>query len=426
MHRRTNRRAGIPSAIVSAFLVVVLSISLSGCSALFIHQPPKSGEAGPGPECSSNLWPVVDIAWVVAHAAYAVMIIVFNSKEGFCGGGDSGSGEYCIQGYLASMPFLSMAAVHGLSAGVGFGRNSRCREARRAAIETVKIRSGENRYKAPKIRPPEIILKSKEPVAVEKDREQESEDLTVPMKFELPLIEERKAQAESLEDQLLEEEIKTLKLILERTEGPVKADLLFRLAERYLEKSIQLYEFEMKKYDAMLKNWEEDKNRHPDTPKPLANNRGSMVWLKAAFDIYRVILKYYKDYRRRDEVLFLYAYGLMKFGEKQEGVGTYRQLIEEHPESRFVADAYLALGEHLFDAGDYESAKKEYGKSGTYKGTKASYLAKYKLAWCYLKLGNKPEARAIMNIVAFKAKSEKLRSRASRELAAGMLGDGGL
>lgn len=397
--------------IFSAILAAVLAIGLSGCSMLFIHKPPEKPAPDQVPVCSTYLWPGLDIAWAAAHAAYAVGILVASADNGFCGVEASSSGSGCIKGYLLSVPFFTMAAIHGVSAGVGIGRNSKCREVRQGAVGLEKIGFGEDRYEAPKIKPPEIVLEEKKP-------EREPEDITGPMEFDLPMMEEREVRMKSLEEQLLEEEIKQLKEIGVIREGPAKADMLLKLAERYLEKYKQVYKKEMDEYDTKLKKWEAERSKNPDIPKPKPYNRGSKVWLRAAHDIFRVLLRNYQDYPRLDEVLFVFAYSLIKAGETQEGVERYRQLLDEFPKSRYVADTRLALGEHFFGAGDYESAKKEYEKSATYEGTKAAYLARYKLAWCYLRLGDKAMARAIMKSVAAEAKSEKLRDRARRELEA--------
>lgn len=149
--------------------------------------------------------------------------------------------------------------------------------------------------------------------------------------------------------------------------------------------------------------------------QPTKNNRGSKVWVKAAFDIYKVILNHYKNYPRRDEVLFVFAYSLMETGEKQEGVERYHQLIKGYS-SRYVSDAYLALGEHFFDTGDFLTAMKAYRRASKYKDSKAYFLAMYKLAWCHLRLGDNAVARELMKRVAAEAKTEKIRERAKREL----------
>jgi hypothetical protein len=73
-------------------------------------------------------------------------------------------------------------------------------------------------------------------------------------------VEEKKAGVATLEEQLLEAEIKQLKEIIQSTaDGPAKADLLFRLAERYYEKSRAQYFKEMQGYDKKVQDWMEER-----------------------------------------------------------------------------------------------------------------------------------------------------------------------
>jgi len=240
--------------------------------------------------------------------------------------------------------------------------------------------------------------------------EEEEEKLpTGPAKIKLPMVEEKKSAAATLEEQLLEAEIKQLKEIIQTTEGPAKADLLFRLAERYYEKSRAAYFGEMQEYDKAVQKWMEAREKNPNAPEPKINNRGSKVWTKAAMDIYRVILRNYKDYRRRDEVLFTMGYNLYETGEKSEGVKMYWELIKGFPESRFVPDAYLAMGEHYFNANDVFNAKKAYERALKFKTSKVYTFALYKLAWCDYNLGDYDHALEKFKQVVVEAEAERQR-----------------
>jgi tetratricopeptide (TPR) repeat protein len=137
--------------------------------------------------------------------------------------------------------------------------------------------------------------------------------------------------------------------------------------------------------------------------------RGSKVWTKAAMDIYRVILRNYKDYRRRDEVLFTMGYNLYETGEKPEGVKMYWELIKGFPESRFVPDAYLAMGEHYFNANDVFNAKKAYERALKFKTSKVYTFALYKLAWCDYNLGDYDRALEKFQQVVVEAEAERQR-----------------
>jgi tetratricopeptide (TPR) repeat protein len=212
---------------------------------------------------------------------------------------------------------------------------------------------------------------------------------TGPAKIKLPMVEEKKAAGASLEEQLLDEEINQLRDIIRTTsEGPTKADLLFRLAERYYEKARAIYYTEMQEYDKSVEAWVKEQEKNPDAKEPKLDSRKSQVYTKQAMDVYRIILGRYKDYRRRDEVLFTMGYNLYESGNKSEGVKMYWDLIKSHPDSRFVPDAYLAMGEHYFNANDVFNAKKAYERALTFKTSKVFAFALYKLGWCDYNLGD--------------------------------------
>ncbi|HUU02863.1 MAG TPA: tetratricopeptide repeat protein [Myxococcota bacterium] len=223
-----------------------------------------------------------------------------------------------------------------------------------------------------------------------KPRVVEEEEIPAgPAKIKLPMVEEKKAAGATLEEKLLDEEIKQLRDIIRTTsEGPTKADLLFRLAERYYEKARAIYYTEMQEYDNRVNKWQKELEKNPDATEPKIDNRKSQVYTKQAMDVYRIILGRYKNYHRRDEVLFTMGYNLYESGNKSEGVKMYWDLIKGHPESRFVSDAYLAMGEHFFNSNDVFNAKKAYEKALQFKTSKVYTFALYKLAWCDYNLGD--------------------------------------
>ncbi|MBN2493410.1 MAG: tetratricopeptide repeat protein [Deltaproteobacteria bacterium] len=220
------------------------------------------------------------------------------------------------------------------------------------------------------------------------EKKPEEEEPAGPAKIRLPMVEEKKAAGATLEEQLLDQEIEQLREIIQTTpDGPSKSDLLFRLAERYYEKARAIYFTEMQEYDKKVEKWMKKRETDPDAAEPKIDNRKSQVYTKQTMDIYRIILKKYKDYHRRDEVLFTMGYNLYESGNKSEGVKMYWELIKGHPDSRFVPDAYLAMGEHYFNNDDVFNAKKAYERALKFEGSKVYTFALYKLGWCDYNLG---------------------------------------
>ncbi len=300
--------------------------------------------------------------------------------------------------------FLSMFLLGSVApAQAGFQDGTLVAKAKKKKKKKKKKRRSKARRKAAKKAPAKKAVADKDQVS------------TGPAKIKLPMVEEKKAASATLEDRLLEEEIAQIRDIIRTTsEGPAKADLLFRLAERYYEKARSIYYQEMQDYDKAVEAWVRAQEKNPNAKEPKIDNRKSQVYTQQAMDVYRIILGRYRNYRRLDEVLFTMGYNLYESGKKAEGVKMYWDLIKTQPESRFVPDAYLAMGEHYFNANDVFNAKKAYERALKFKDSKVFVFALYKLAWCDYNLGDYDAS-----LVKFKQVIEL----AERESASGAGGD---
>jgi len=63
-------------------------------------------------------------------------------------------------------------------------------------------------------------------------------------------------------------------------------------------------------------------------------------------------------------------------------VRNYWELIKQYPQSIFIGDAYLAMGEHYFNDNQVLKARKAFLKALETKKPKTYSFALYKLAWC--------------------------------------------
>jgi tetratricopeptide (TPR) repeat protein len=85
-----------------------------------------------------------------------------------------------------------------------------------------------------------------------------------------------------------------------------------------------------------------------------------------------------------DTAVFTYAYTLQHAGHPQEARAAYERLLKDYPRSRFVADAYLALADDLFEAGRLAEAEVRYQKVLKFPDTPMYQYAQYKLGWVAL------------------------------------------
>ena len=221
----------------------------------------------------------------------------------------------------------------------------------------------------------------------------ESKARTGPAKYnenELAL-QERDSKA----DQKRDEEIEELEKLIPSQTGSTKADLLFQLSELWWEKSKYVYFTEMAKYEQEQQAFYDAQAKGTKGVKePKQSNRKSDLYRQQAIDLYNKILTDYPQYPRKDEVLFNLAYNMYDLGKKKEAVARYWELIRQYPDSRFVPDSYVQLGEHFFNSNDLERARKAYEKAIAFNIPQIYSFALYKLAWCDYNAGAYAESLA--------------------------------
>jgi tetratricopeptide (TPR) repeat protein len=100
-----------------------------------------------------------------------------------------------------------------------------------------------------------------------------------------------------------------------------------------------------------------------------------------AIGVYSRLVREFPSYARADEATFLMAHEYRELGEFDSMKETYEKLIETYPRSRYRAEAYLALGDHAFDANDLNKAERYYNLVLAAPVSHVHSLARYKLAW---------------------------------------------
>lgn len=221
------------------------------------------------------------------------------------------------------------------------------------------------------------------PKAAEKPADEELRT-TGPASLKVPMSVknfDNSAKADKRRDQAIEE----IKSLLPKVKGENKGELVFRLAELFWEKSRYIYGLEFKVFDETYQKWV-DEGRQGKEPKLESFIVESEAYKKQALSNYSYVLKNHPEYPRLDEVLYIMAYNEYDAGKKKQAVRNYSKLIKQYPKSEYVADSYLALGEHYFAANDLTKATKAYNKAykvGKKINKPGTYLyAQYKLAWC--------------------------------------------
>lgn len=231
-------------------------------------------------------------------------------------------------------------------------------------------------------------------IKVFKVKEEKKEvDKRAPVEFK-DIVPQKEVQA--LEK--LESAIDVIITLIEETEDddPQKPEYLARLAELYWDKS---YTYFMKAYsneimDAIANAREKGNKGEEDA---LIDKQNKLLelqehWQDESIKTYKVIIEKNPDYLNTDMVLYYLGYNLSSIGRNDEGIEYFIKLIRDFPQSHYVPDAFLNIGEYYFNNGDMKSALKIYEKVESFPKSTSYTMAVYKEGWAYYNLGKYSEA----------------------------------
>ena len=160
--------------------------------------------------------------------------------------------------------------------------------------------------------------------------------------------------------------IQSTKTLIDQSKGrPYLAELYLRLAELYIEKSRLIYFIR--------------KNQISDNLSGLKQLESKNLKIRA-IEIYQHILNEFPEFDHRDKALFFMAHEYRELGKMDEMVVNYRTIIKQYPQSQYVPECYLLLGDDFNNQGDIASAKKHYSAVLNYPQSPAIIIARYKLA----------------------------------------------
>jgi tetratricopeptide (TPR) repeat protein len=226
----------------------------------------------------------------------------------------------------------------------------------------------------------------------------------------------RTQQADAKRDEAIEE----LKKLIPKAPETRKAEMIFRLAELYWEKSKYRYGLEMDTYEQKYNDWSNGGQRG-DQPEIKDFIRESELIKQNALKLYEKVMTEHPTYERNDEVLFYLGYNEYEAGNKAKAVTHYWSLIKQFPNSKLVPDAYLQLGEHFFNDNNVDKARKAYERALASEVPRVYNYALYKLSWCDYNV--QEYAAGIKKLKEVIDKSEKATDTKSVQLKAEALGD---
>jgi cellulose synthase operon protein C len=212
------------------------------------------------------------------------------------------------------------------------------------------------------------------------------------------------------------EAIKLLREFLNgKPEGAARADGLFKLAELLWEDSRRVYLVNMDKYERALEKCKVE----PDTCKKAPVE--PRIDLSEAEKLYTTLLSDHPDFRRADLVLYLVGFAAKEDGREDQAMGRFKEVIERFPSSPLYGDAWMMVGEHHFNTGQWEQAREAYKNVLENKNAATYDLAMFKTAWCDWKLGDTDSAaRRFKEVLDLAVEAERAGTAAQRRRRASL------
>lgn len=161
----------------------------------------------------------------------------------------------------------------------------------------------------------------------------------------------------------------TKDLVKRSPDAPYLADLYFRLAELYVEKSRYTFARIME--------------MQPEGERSLSGEQSLEVQLtkKLAIETYNKILGDFPEYENNDQIRFFKAHEFRELGDFETMLKEYKELIEKYPKSLWGIEARLIIGDYHFDKGELPAAEEQYKQIIALPESHLHDMARYKLGW---------------------------------------------
>lgn len=198
----------------------------------------------------------------------------------------------------------------------------------------------------------------------------------------------------------IDKSIKVTKNLIARSQSErYLPDLIFRLAELYVEESRLVY-------FKILEEAGLDDKRSITAPE-------ARLLKDAAIRNYRTILREFPKYPDNDKILFFIAHEQRELGLFQEMLKTYLSLVAKYPKSDYRFEAWLIVGDYYFDKSDLDTAESYYSKILKAKESYVHPMARFKLGWCYL---NREKWKDALNLFEKVVKTTMVNSKKTRDI----------
>ncbi|MEO1271270.1 MAG: tetratricopeptide repeat protein, partial [Myxococcota bacterium] len=186
-------------------------------------------------------------------------------------------------------------------------------------------------------------------------------------------------------------------------------DVIYRLAELYFEKANDEYLTADESFQDQQELY--DLGRIADPPQPPERNYDRSIAL------FQRLITDFPEYRYIDGAYYLLGFCQKRMGQDEEARQAFVDLIRTRPDSKFVPEAWVRIGEHHFDYNELDKAIAAYSNALNYPDNTFYDKALYKLAWAYYRADRFDDAiESFKNLVRYADKKEEETGRSGSEL----------
>ena len=186
-------------------------------------------------------------------------------------------------------------------------------------------------------------------------------------------------------------------------------DVIYRLAELFFEKANDDYLVADENFQEQQELY--DMGRIADPPQPPERNYDRSVAL------FQRLITDFPDYRYVDGAYYLLGFCHVRMGQDAEARQAFVDLIRVRPDSKFVPESWVRIGEYHFDYNELDKAIAAYSNALNYPENTFYDKALYKLAWAYYRADRFDEAiGSFKSLVRYADKKEEETGRSGSEL----------
>lgn len=156
----------------------------------------------------------------------------------------------------------------------------------------------------------------------------------------------------------------------------MEPEVLFRLAELYMRRARSERFFEVHRSSERVMTFAPE----------LVKEASESAEIRKAIAHYARIQEKFPRFRSMDVVLFNNAYAFQQVGDDKSAEQLFLKLIQFHPSSPLVPDAYLSVGEINFKARNFQLALDNFKAIRKYPRARVYPYGLYKAAWSYYNL----------------------------------------